>query len=437
MKTRSSIFSIFIILFVLSACASQAAEDQITGEEPALTSTQDLPTVPSATSTKDIDELNSALIPDGLLSIGQNTNVIRLTTLEGQVIDEWQFPGYKNPPITPARSNRFHFGSITEEGVITSPCIFFSTIHGDPRIVFHQDKSPIITLQQIDGLVNLVGAPQQPLVVFSSLDPDNVRMFNATRGQAQTDSSTEPTSVPPVVNSWLYAASLETSPENEALLTKSDEDGYAIYPLAVKMEGKDLIGVWYTLQYQGLFGGGPIIFTGFRGLYYLDQNTDKVEEVLDHGSQTLALSGDQTTAAYKDTSTAEEPAVVIQDFTAGTTKRIVVLPDTNPTGVGDAHFSPSGKYLAWLEFHFEEDIYYIIRITSTIGEELIEIDTRDLKTEITDQEIHTISLAGWLDDGRIVIEAHTSSDSVLYSLDIKDMSLTYLASGHFIGFTYP
>jgi len=434
MKARSSIFSIFIILFVLSACASQATEDQITGEELALTSTQDLPTVPSATSTKDIDELDPALIPDGLLSIGQDTNGIRLTTLEGQVIDEWQFPGYIT---TPTRSNRFHFGSITEEGVITSPCIFLSTIQGDPRIVFHQDKSPIITLQQIYGLVNMVGAPQQPLVVFSSLDPDNVRMFNATRRQAQTDSSTEPTSVPPVINSWLYAATLETSPENKALLTRSDEGGYAIYPLAVKMEGKDLMGVWYTLQYQGLFGGGPIIFTGFRGLYYLGQNTDKIEEVLDHGSQTMALSGDQTTAAYKDTSTAEEPAVVIQDFAAGTTKRIEVLPDTNPTGVGDAHFSPSGRYFAWREFHFEEEVYSTIRITPTIGEGLIEIDTRDLKTKITDQEIHTISLAGWLDDDRIVIEAHTSSDAVLYSLDIKDMSLTYLAPGNFISFTYP
>ncbi len=438
MRKGKIIICLGVIILVLSACITSEIDNNLPGGQNSITNTPGDPIPSPPTITPKIEEPAISFVPDGILSIGQETDGIRLTALESQLTDEWQFPGYIHGPISPTNNNRFHYGSYTRDGLIDAACIYFSNLFGDPRIVFHQGKSGVISLLNISEIINMVGAPRQPYVAFSYLDPESAQIFNNTRYQSRSDSDGESASVPPVINSWLYAGSHETLPGDQAILTRSDENGYVIYPLAVAMEGEELSGVWYTLEYKGLIGGGPIFFKGFNGLYYFDQETVLIDEVLGQDYQTLALSNNQTYAAYKDTSTVGQPVVAIQNLATGTISSVDILPDTNPTGVGDAHFSPTGNYLAWLEYFIgDEDISSVLRIASTTGGKLYEIGTQDLIARITEQEILTITLPGWLDDGRLVIEAHTIADADLYSLNIVDMSLTYLAPGNFIGFTYP
>lgn len=438
MNKGKIIICLGVFILVLSACITSEIDNNLPGGQTSITSTTGDPTPSSPTITPKFEEPAKSFIPDGIMSIGQGTDGIRLTVLDSQLTDEWQFPGYFYGPISPTNNNRFHYGSYTRDGLVDAAIIYLSNLFGDPEIVFHQGKSGVISLQNISELINMVGVPRQPYVAFSDLDTESVQIFNNTRFQSPSDSNGESTTVPPVINSWLYVGSLETLPVDQAILTRSDENGYVIYPLAVAMEGEELSGVWYTLKYKGLIGGGPIFFIGFNGLYYFDLETELIDEVLSPEFQTLALSNNQTYAAYKDTSTEEQPVVAIQNLANGIISGIDVLPDTNSTGVGDAHFSPSGIYLAWLEYYLGDDnISSVIRVASASGEELKRIDTRDLINGITEKDINTITLAGWIDDARLVVEVHSSPDTDLYILNIIDMSMTYLVPGNFIGFTYP
>ncbi|NQS91222.1 MAG: hypothetical protein HQ574_02345 [Chloroflexi bacterium] len=439
MKKILSVFLIGFLVFILNACNSRSELPQAEEKNLAAFTTPEKTTpLINPTSTLEQSDILENHHPDGVLSLGEDTNGIRLTRIDGQVVDEWVFPGFRNSPITPSRSSRFHYGGSTDNGVIKSPCIFFSMHFGDPRILYHAGKSSLISLQEIYELIHLIGAAGKPQVVFSSLDPENVRYFNHNRFQPTPEIDGEPTLEPAVINSWLYAASLIDEPVSQILLTRSDENGFSIYPLSVNMKDDGLLGVWYTLQYEGLYGGGPIIFNGFRGLYYLDLESGQDQKIIKQDIDFLALSLDQKFVAYNSTIIPDEPRIVIQNISTGKNKQLQVLSEYDPYGAGDAHFSVSGKYLAWREVYLgEESFSSIIRIAGSAIDEVFEFDSQDLLLALNGTEADSISLAGWLDDRYLLIEVHNITDADLYILDIEDISLTFLAPGIFIGFTYP
>ena len=438
MKLKAVLYTILLFVFMLSACAPQPPDSLLSGEEPTQTPISEMTAEMDPTSLPEMVTPDPASLPSGVLSMGVETVGVRLTMIDGKMVDEWHFRGFSLPASTPGRSTRFHYGGTTQQGVILSPCIFLSSEYGNLQISFHESKSPIISLQKIQGLINLVGAPRQPLVVFSAYDPENLAFFNHNRYSPSTENESEPTSEPAVVDSWLYAATLVTVPESELLFSRSDENGFGIYPLVLNMDWENLKGIWYTMSFQGLYGGGPIIYKGFRGLYYLDIETKQEQEVLDMNHPFLNISSSQTLIAYKDTTDENKESIVIQDLETGTKREIEILPGTFPTGIGSAQFSPSDAILAWQEHYLgEENIGIVIRFASILDGELFEIDSEELISAIADPEIYHIRLAGWLDDHRIIFEAHTLEEVDLYILDLSDMSHTYLAPGQFIGFTYP
>ena len=436
MKKISSLVMIGSVIFILNACNSgsellQAVDDNRL--ESTMLEKTEAPMKP--TNTQEQVETQENHFPDGVLSYGEDINGVRLTKINGQIVDEWVFPGFRNSPITPSRSTRFHYGGSTEVGVIKSPCFFFSTHFGDPRIIYHAGKSSLIIIQEVDELIQLIGATGKPQVVFSSLDPENVRFFNNNKYQPTPEFDGEPTQEPPAIKSWLFAASLINEPVSEILLSRSDENGYSIYPLFVNMQDNHLIGVWYSLQFEASYGGGPIIFKDYKGLYYLDLETGLDQLIIKEDINFLALSPDQKLVAYKSTTITDEPQFVIHNIVTGENKRLNVRSGYNTFGVGDAHFSSSGKYLAWREVYLGEDsLSSIIQIADTTEGELIEVSSQEL---LNDPKANSTSVAGWLDDRNLLIEVDNLSEVALYIFDTESMSLTYLAPGHFIGFTYP
>lgn len=436
MKTETALLSMSLFIILLCGCTSSPTEGTSATEvaEPAPSNTVEI----DPTSTPVTDRPVTAMLPSGVLSMGGGTSGVRLTTVEGIMIDEMQFRGFTLPVLKPSTPNHFHFGGITDQGVIQTPCIFYTAVIYDKHISYHASKSPIINLQEIKGLINLVGPPQLPLVVFSTYDPENLSFFNHNRFSVPSEDESQPTSVPPTVDSWLFTANEDSLPESELIFSYADENGFAIYPLLVEMEGETLKEVWYTLSYEAMHGGGPIIYSGQRGLFILDVETEQVQEVLSKDSPFLAISTSQAWMAYQNPEGGENGSVVIQEINSGGLLEIAILPDTNPTGIGNARFSPTDEYLAWQEHYFGEDQIEIrFRFASTLDGSLQKFESSELISATEDPDVYIIRLAGWIDDQRLLLEATTQDKTDLYLFDLADLSLKYFAPGRFVGFTYP
>jgi len=434
MKTNRLSILIAALVYVVAACSPATQVPQEQADPPSSATIPVEPTSIPATDTPEPAEPEKSGGPTGILIAEQNSDVVLLVSLDGEVIDEQKYPGLT---FGVQSENTFHFGGRIADGLIAAPSIYLSNQFEDPYIVYHQDKA-VVPLRKIPQLINMVGSSGNSYVSYTFFDPQNLQAYQEARYQAPSDSGDQATSEPSYVYSWLFAGSPETLPDAEQIISKTDENGYVLYPLAVTVEDDQMVGVWYTLESRGMFGIGPIFFRGFSRLYYADLQTGLIDEVLGAGSGTLALSNDQTSAAYEQSGMNDQPIITIHNFVTGKINFIDVLQDTHPTGVGDTHFSPNDDYVAWREVSMGgEDLFSVIRIASASGGEMIEIDSRDIKAQITTQEIHTITLAGWLDDQNLLIEAHYGYDVDLYRLEINNSTLEFLATGSFLGFAYP
>ena len=424
------------LMFALVACSTTnlaVQETQLPSDIAQATIASDEPSPMPPSLTPEIIETVDSLSVNGIITFDNGSDSIRLSSPSGEFIDEWQFPGYS---FGPQSEKNFHFGGQVEKGLIASPCIFQSFLNQEVHIVYHEDKA-LVPLRKISQLINMVGAPGKALVAYSFLDSQSLQAFNDNRLQAPSDAAAE-SSEPEVVHSWLFAGSPTTLGEAQAIISSADENGLVLHPLAVKTEANELVGVWYTLEPKGVVGMGPIFFRGFSRLYYADLQTGLIDEVLGAGFSTLALSPDQTTVAYEDAGMNNQPIVTIHNLVNGKIKFIDALPDTHPTGVGDAHFSPSGRYLAWREVGMgEEDLFSMIRIATTTDDALVELDTQEITAQIDNENIHWILIAGWLDDETLLLEVSSDEGIDLYGIGINGSGLGYLATGKFLGFTYP
>ncbi len=434
MKLTPYIFLLVGLLLCLVACAPTEERTDVQDEPAAITAAENEPTPVSSANTPQPESGAIAPAPIGFLIVDQDTDLVQLVDREGKVIDEWVFPGLNYGPQS---ERQFHFGGRIEDGLIDAPCIYLSTISGNPQITYHRDKA-LIPLQKISQLISLVGAPGSPQVAYAILAADSLQRLHENQYHAPADSTGEATKEPVYVHSWIYAGSQETLEDAQAIVFRADENGLVLYPLALKMEQDELLGVWYTLEPHGMSGLGPIFYRGYSRLFFTDLQAGQTEEVLGVGFGTLALSPDQTKVAYEHSNSNGTAMVTIYDLNTEGSFSVEVLPQTHPTGVGNAHFSPSGERLAWHEIVMGDDtIFSIIRVASPKHDDLIEFDARNLESGTTSLETHNISLAGWLDEATLLIEVYSNSGIDLYRLGVDNGELTYLVAGDFIEFVYP
>lgn len=138
MKTIRSTLLIGGFLLVLAACSSAQEDTQTPTELPAIAATLEEPASIPPTDTPQLDQPEMSPMPNGILTVDQETDLIRLVSLDGQVFDEWGFPGLN---YGPQFENKFHFGGQVADGLIAAPCIYLSSLSGDPQITYHQDKA--------------------------------------------------------------------------------------------------------------------------------------------------------------------------------------------------------------------------------------------------------------------------------------------------------
>ena len=113
-------------------------------------------------------------------------------------------------------------------------------------------------------------------------------------------------------------------------------------------------------------------------------------------------------------------------------------------GAGNASFSPSNQYLAWMEASGSQmgetpNFHTVVRVGNLNGNVIAEFaDTAFLSTSGL-STIQRVEPVGWFDDNTLVVMARGEhwDEAMLIAIDIPSQSMRLLARGVFVGFTYP
>jgi len=144
---------------------------------------------------------------------------------------------YALPDLTFPEPSFIHYAGPFGPGATDGALVYFSLEGGEALKVLDGGNSNVYTAAP--GLIAMVGAPAQPVIAYS--------LF--VTPQSGYDTSSE-----------LYVGTLDASPV-EPILTITNEEGYALYPLGVEAVDGQPVGVWYTTQlwdFHRIDPGSPI-----------------------------------------------------------------------------------------------------------------------------------------------------------------------------------
>lgn len=282
------------------------------------------PTAPAPTSPPACQPphpgAQSLPLPAGFAA-GINTLAVEFFDFEGNSLGAIQTPG-----MSWLAPNQLHIGGRLSQGIANIPLVYDSPENGG---IFKISQGGVSQyLAGVPDLVTLSGGAGTTTLAFSRFHNDP-----AAGGWA----------------SWLYAGEAVAIGSSQPLLSRSEGDGFVIYPLGVHMQGNTPRGVWYTLS---LWGIGSIIFAPYNGLYYFDLATSQVTEFLPFSDRLAGLSPDGTMAAYLAGAGGQSAGIAtsldVRDLTTCQGTTIPLNPASN-LGAGYVVFSPDNHYLAWLE----------------------------------------------------------------------------------------
>ena len=83
----------------------------------------------------------------------------------------------------------------------------------------------------------------------------------------------------------------------------------------------------------------------------------------------------------------------------------------------------------------ESAAHAIVESTIEMAKQL-DIDLKNVIQEMDIPDIFLAKMGGWVDETRVLIEGIGSESTELFLLDLDQVTLTYLAPGRFMGFTY-
>lgn len=221
------------------------------------------------------------------------------------------------------------------------------------------------------------------------------------------------------------------------LLDLTDPGGYALKPLAFRVEGGVPNGIWYTGCLYGI--GGDLVFDPCNRLYFLDLTTGAATEILGDGFNPSSISPDGAWVGYASTGGGQP--IQFLNLNTGEWNSFPAWP-LNDRGSGEAFFSPDSRYVAWMEasgYRMDEPITFQtnVRVGTTDGVEIGQYldDTFDVAAGFP---VLSAIPVGWLDNDSILIQVGGSdwTQNAVLRLDI-DGTITYLAPGYFIALTYP
>ncbi len=251
--------------------------------------------------------------------------------------------------------------------------------------------------------------------------------------------------------SYFYAGDLEAINGAQAMLTRSEGDGFVIYPLAVHSQNGIAQGVWYTLSMWGI---GNINFAPYNGLYYFKFSDGSITEYLAFSDRLAGFSPDQTQVAYLPGAGGQPGgpgiSLAVRDLVTCQETIIPFNPGTN-LGGGFVTFSPDNGYLAWLEASGPNNMeaQMRLRVADISGIFLTDSDFPGLSGLAGGEIPAYIRPVGWLANHLLLLEVGVPSLAsplvVVWAPDpIQPLNPALganqsapLADGVFAGFLYP
>ena len=368
------------------------------------------------------------LSPSGLIAAMQGGEVT-VYNLEGK-------PSltYSLPDLPFYEPTFIHFAGSFEPGSMEVPLMYYSLEGGGVLKMSDGQNSNHYT--NAPNLIAMVGASAQPVIAYS--------LFVAPHSGYETSSE-------------LYVGTLD-APPIDPILTTINEEGYAIYPLAVETADGQPLGVWYTTQ---LWGIGNVAFAPQRGLYYFDLATELVTTYLpatessDMGTFSYAPAGlslDRTWVAYTIQGPNVAPYSMFWQPVEDPDQIKSLMPSINfDMGAGLSFFSPNNAFLAWDTANSGTQsggVTYYLHITATdgIGGSFSEFPT---SKSLLAPDLVSASPVGWLDDHTLLLQGYLADgskhvmtfgpvDSIVSTNGQGQAILAQLfVAGEFLGCVYP
>ena len=417
--TRCGLVIWSVVLLLLAACAGRGTttvgETAVveatwtpSGATPTRTaSPAPSPTIEPAPTAVLPPPLPPVPLPNGLALYPREGTGLLLLSLVQQVT------AHVNMPVT---GGMVHIAGAVPEGSLAVPVVYFD---GEQRALQLVADGTVSTVVRAPDTIALVGAPGQPVLAYTAL-------------QYQEQG----------LRSHLYAGTLQSLAAAAPVLSVTSLESYALQPLAVRTEGGQPTGVWYTYTPYGI--GGDIVFPPHSGLHYLALTTGASTEVLAREMSPSSVSPDQAWIAFVPGSAGP---LTIRNLATGKESVFPLLPDSD-RGAGRAVFSPGNQYVAWMEARGSmwadpSTFQTTVRIASTSGERIVDLPAAEIPDSVLPGIVGTGDMwlvpAGWLDEGTLLLQVSLGSPerSVVLQANHDGTGLEYLAPGILAGFLYP
>jgi hypothetical protein len=303
---------------------------------------------------------------------------------------------YFLPDLSFPEPGYVHFTGSFEAGSMDVPLIYYSLEGGGVLKVNNGQNSSVYV--NAPDLIAMVGAPTQPVIAYS--------LFVAP--QSGYDTSSE-----------LYVGTLNDPPV-DPILVSNNEEGYALYPLAVETADGQPLGVWYTTQ---LWGIGDVAFAPQRGLYYFNLMTELVTTYLpaaeenDMGSFSYAPTGfslDRTWVSYTIQGPNVAPYSMFWQPVGEPDQVKSLMSSINfDMGAGFALFSPNNEYLAWDTANSGTQlgaVTYYLQISATDGISGSFSEFPSSKSMLAPDLVSVLPV-GWLDDDTLLLQGYLADGS--------------------------
>jgi len=366
-----------------------------------------------------------AQIPPQPMGFGANINTLAIVFYDsvGNVLGNIQTAG-----MTWLDPNQIHIGGPLSQGIASIPLVYYSLENGG--MLKRSENGIANQLVLSPNLVTLTGGEGSSIIAYSTNDSDQ-----AAGGWV----------------SYLYAGDLETINGALPMLTRSEGDGFVIYPLAVRSQGGVDQGVWYTLSMWGI---GNINFAPYNGLYYLNFSDGSVSEYLAFSDRLAGFSPDQTKVAFTPGAGGQPGGpgnnLTLRDLITCLETVIPFNPQTN-LGGGFLSFSPDNQYFAWLEASGPSNMeaQMRLRVANINGTFLVDSDFAGLSGLAGGEIPIYIKPVGWLANHLLLLEIGVPSLAspliVVWAPDpnqplspaLGANQSAPLADGVFAGFLYP
>ncbi len=293
------------------------------------------------------------------------------------------------------------------------PVVYFTWRDGTGKLILNTGGVETVLLEQPE-FFRLGGAPGTPFLVYTTATYSDLGLL--TRMVSGTPANIA--SVAPVID-------------------ERDPGGFALKPLALRLESDAVTGIWYTGCMYGI--GGDLVFDPCNRLFFLDLYTGGRTELVGDGYIPSGLSPDHTWMAYARLGGGNP--LIIGNLGTGASVTFPAWAE-NDRGSGDGVFSPDNNYVAWMEASGERmgevpTFHSIVRVGTTAGVVLGEYPS-DYFSTISGFPVRWVSPAAWLDNGSILIQTGGLewTQNALIRLDLAG-NLTYFTNGTYLGLTYP